>query len=268
MILSLALPLLLAQKSAKPVSDDSFIESTYFPAVTLLYAQDEGGAMKMRCTATAFEKVENGYLFSTAAHCAVVEDDDESSMPDKVENTAFFITPDEAAEVKTFIRTTVVACGYQAKGDDFCVFFAKTSQDFPVVPIGEDSIGVAGEEVVNVASPEGLGKQVFYGRITSPRVDRAIAVNKINWTHTVLLQLPGTNGGSSGSSVVCLKQHAVCAFLVGNIGGTTIVAIPVSRFKTFVNDVKTCKEKKYIVDTNADDSEFSYHCPAPKDSSE
>ena len=51
-------------------TDSAFITKTYFPAVTLLYAQADDGAMKMRCTATAFEKVDAGYLFASAAHCA------------------------------------------------------------------------------------------------------------------------------------------------------------------------------------------------------
>jgi hypothetical protein len=102
---------------------------------------------------------------------------------------------------------------------------------------------------------------VFFGRITLPKLDRSVVVDDINWTHSVLLQLPGTNGGSSGSAIVCLDQHAVCAFLVGTLGGTTIVAIPVSRFKDFLNNVKTCQVKKYVTVETTSAPDFSYNCP-------
>lgn len=244
--------------SAPPQTDRAFIEDTYFPAVTLLYAQDESGTMTMRCTATAFEKLAAGYLFASAAHCATSIDKQSREKLDKVE---FFITPDEKQGTKTFVRATIVACGYRDDGDDFCVFYVKTEQNFPLVPLGVDSSSLAGEEVVNVASPEGLGKQVFFGRITMPKLDRSIVIDDLNWSRTVLLQLPGTNGGSSGSAIVCLNQHAVCAFLVGTIGGTTIVGIPVSRFKVFLSDVKACRSKNYVEDRNTAGDDFSYHCP-------
>ena len=244
-------------RAAPTQSDSAFITDTYFPAVTLLYAQDDSGTMKMRCTATAFEKVDAGYLFVSAAHCATDKDDQKQEA---IEKAAFFVTPDENFGEKTFIRASVVACGNQNMGDDFCVFYVKTAQTFPIVSMGIDSASLAGEEVVNVASPEGLGKQVFYGRITMPKLDRSVIIDEINWSHTVLLQLPGTNGGSSGSAIVCLDQHAVCAFLVGTISGTTVVGLPVSRFKAFLNNVKTCKAKNYILDINAPEDSFSYHC--------
>ena len=240
-------------------SDSAFITDTYFPAVTLLYAQDDSGTMKMRCTATAFEKVDGGYLFVSAAHCAT---DKDGQKHEEIENAAFFVTPDENSGEKTFLRAATVACGHKDRSDDFCVFYVKTAQKFPVVSMGDDSTNMAGEEVVNVASPEGLGKQVFYGRITMAKLDRSVVIDDINWSHTVLLQLPGTNGGSSGSAIICLSQHAVCAFLVGIISDTTVVGIPVSRFKAFLHDVKTCEAKNYILDTNAAEDGFSYHCPS------
>jgi hypothetical protein len=239
-------------------ADSAFLKDTYFPAVTLLYAQAEDGTMKMRCTATAYEKTETGYLFVSAAHCATVDDE---LVREKVDKAEFFITPDEDAEAKTFIRAMVVACGYQDKGDDFCIFFVKTSQTFPTVAMGRDSSAIVGEEIVNVSSPLGLGKQVFFGRVTMPRLDRSVVVDNFDWSHTVLLQLPGTNGGSSGSAVICLDQRAVCAFVVGTIGGSTVVGLPVSRFTDFREQVRTCQSKNYVVSASSPKGAFSYQCP-------
>jgi hypothetical protein len=43
--------------------------------------------------------------------------------------------------------------------------------------------------------------------------------------------LPGTDGGSSGSAIVCMSQKKICAFLVGTIGGSEMIAVPVSRLE-------------------------------------
>jgi len=68
-------------------------------------------------------------------------------------------------------------------------------------------------------------------------------VSDINWQNAVLLQLPGTNGGSSGSAIVCVEQKAICSFLVGTISDTEIVAIPVSRLLKFRDNVRAGKYK-------------------------
>jgi hypothetical protein len=244
-------------------SDAPFIKNTLYPAVTLLYTQDDMGTMDMRCTATAFEAVSNGYLFSTAAHCAV-ENSAESDEFGKIKNASFFITLDEAASTKTFLKANVIACGKQIKGNDFCIIYVKTANLFPVVPIGKDAAKLVGESVVNVSSPLGLGKQTFYGRITLPILDRSVVVDQMNWTHTVLMQLPGTNSGSSGSAIVCLEQHAICGFLVGTIAGSTVVAVPVSRFSNFLTTVKACKKDEFLENTNAEDVAFSFKCKDDK----
>jgi S1-C subfamily serine protease len=222
------------------MSTESFVDNTVYPATALLYSQDEDGNMHMRCTTTSFEKTAKGYLFVSASHCAGEEDPvDKTVTP---ENTFFFITPDEG-HTKRFLRADVVVCGYRHRGDDFCIFEAITDMTFPIVAIGEDATSKAGEPIINVASPLGLGKQTFHGTISSPRVDRSIIQDDINWTNAMLLQLPGTNGGSSGSAIICEHQQAICGFLVGTIAQTEVVAIPVSRFKQFRQMVKDGKYK-------------------------
>jgi hypothetical protein len=107
------------------------------------------------------------------------------------------------------------------------LFTVSTDAKIPVVSLGKDPSML--DRVVNVASPVGLGKQVFWGTVSSPTLDRPVVQDDINWTDAVLLQMWGVNGGSSGSSVVCLDQKAICGFIVGVAAGTNIVAIPVSR---------------------------------------
>lgn len=242
-----SLALLSAQTTTPytPMTNANFVDKVLFPATVLLYAQDDSGDMNMLCTATAIEKTTTGYIFATAAHCA--SDDDTEEHKAVAQKKFFYISSDEI-HAKTFIRANIEACGYQSRGDDFCLFSVDTSQNFPIVPIGDDAISRGGEEVVNIAGPQGLGKEVFYGRVTMPKLDRPVVVSSINWIDAMLLEIPGTNGGSSGSAIVCMTQHAICGFLVGIIGGTTDVAVPVSKFKTFKTAVDAKTYKYYDAD--------------------
>jgi S1-C subfamily serine protease len=201
-------------------------------ATALLYSQDESGGLRMHCTATAFEKTEDVYQFVTAAHC-IGEDDPEKEKVAAFHNTSFYITFDESG-IKTFHRAKVHSVGYQHRGDDFAVFEVESDEKWPTTPIGDEQLEEEGNEVLNVASPLGLGLQVFHGSISKLKLDRPVVQGDINWKDSMLLQMPGTDGGSSGSSIISPKQEAIIAFLVGTIGNTTITAIPVSRFKTFL----------------------------------
>jgi len=218
--------LLIASLAAAQTSktDVEYINDVLYPATTLLYSQDSEGGMRMRCTATAIEKNKTGYVFVTAAHCACEDDTDRHTV--SPEKAFFFITPDEQ-DSKTFLKAQAVGCGYRHKGDDFALFQVDTKAVFPIVALGKDPSVI--ESVVNIASPLGLGKQVFLGSVSAPALDRPVVEGDINWTGVVLLQMFGVNGGSSGSAVVCLDQHAICGFVVGSIGQTTMTAMPVSR---------------------------------------
>ena len=230
---------------AQQPTDEQFIAQTLYPATALLYSQDESGSMKMTCTATAIEKTPKGYVFVTASHCACKDlEDKEYAKPEKA---FFYITPDEPGE-KQFLKASLVACGYQHKGDDFALFDVNTEKAFPVVAIGDDVTDHAGQPVVNIASPGGLGRQTFRGAVSAPKLDRSVESGDISWTGAMLLQLPGTNGGSSGSAIVCVNQRAICGFLVGVINETSIVAIPVSKYKAFRKAVDAKTYKNYHAD--------------------
>jgi len=238
--------------AVRTLSDGDFVDQILYPATVLLYSQDTQGNMNMVCTATAVKKISGGYIFATASHC--VADDDTDSHRAVVEKKFFYVSSDDVNQ-KTFLQAKVVSCGYQSRGDDFALLSVKTDEKFPIVPVGVDAVSRGGEEIVNIAGPQGLGKQVFYGRITSPKLDRPVVVSDINWTGAVLLSLPGTNGGSSGSSIICLSQHAICGFLVGTMDKTTMVAVPVSRFKKFWSEVDA-KTYKYF-DADPDDPDVT-----------
>jgi hypothetical protein len=221
---------------------NDLVKHTY-AATALLYRQTESGGMEMRCTSTAFEKTDKGYLFVTAAHCSA-EDDTQHERVEAVK-TRFYITFDEK-EDKKFYPAKFLMAGYQHKGDDFSVFSVETSDEFPTVPLGDEHLDEAGDTVVNVASPRGLGKQVFHGWISSPYVDRPVVEDEVNWQGVMLLQIQ-SGPGSSGSAIISTKQNAIIGFLVGTYGENVFV-MPVSRFKKFRQDVLDGKYKYFNKD--------------------
>ena len=222
------------------LTDDQYIEQVLYRATGLLYSQGDDGTMKMRCTATAIEKTTKGYVFVTAAHC--VSEDDVEKERVKPEKTFFFITADADGQTKDFMRAKLIGAGYRHESDDFALLEVETDQQFPLVAIGNDVTDHTGQPIVNVASPLGLGKQTFKGIVSSPKVSRPIVDGDINWTEAMAIQLFGSNGGSSGSAIICLAQRAICGFLVGTVGGTNTIAIQVSRFKVWR---KAIAEGKY-----------------------
>lgn len=215
-------------------------------ATAILSSQNESGGQDVRCTATAFKKDGSTYSFVSTAHC-VGSDDVTHEKVAAWENQSFWITFDEP-DVKRYFAAIPTMVGYQHRGDDFSVFIVDASRHkgdeevkWPVVGLGNEKDEVEGADVINVAAPQGLGIQVFKGAISSLYLDRPVVQGDINWKGVMMLQMPGTNGGSSGSAIVSVKQEKIVGFLVGTIGETTVTAVPVSRFKAFMDSVKDGK---------------------------
>lgn len=231
-------------------SDEKKLGQKVNEAVALLYSQGDDGTMQMRCTATAFEKIveksTTSYLFASAAHC-VGNDDTQHENSADAKNIPFYITFDEHG-VKRFFSATVHGVGYQHRGDDFLVVQVTTNESWTVIPLGDETKIDDGDDdetkIVNVASPLGLGKQIFYGNISKLVIDRPVIQGDINWRGAMFLQI-SAGPGSSGSAIVSVDQKAIVGFLVGTVGGNNIVAVPVSRFKKFWEGVQKGSYKWY-----------------------
>jgi hypothetical protein len=228
-------------------SNADYIKNTLYPAVGLLYSQDSEGSMKMRCTATAVDSKDGVTTFITAAHCGCT-DIEEKKQTSPQKGVVFYITGDDPDD-KDFEKAEVTGCGYRTKGDDFMFLSVKSKKPFPTVALGHDPELL--DEVVNVASPLGLGKQAFVGSVASPKLERPLVEGDINWTGIVTLQMFGVNGGSSGSAVICLNQQAVCATVVGSIAGTTMTAMPVSRLIAVRDGIADHTYKYWVSDPDA-----------------
>jgi len=232
-----------AARAGEPASGTDRLEKDFVSATALLYGQTEDGSLRMLCTATAFERDKNVFHFVTAAHCVGTDDTVHDRV--QVEPTSWFITFDEP-EKKNFFPAKLLGAGYQHRGDDFAVLEVKLENPVPVIGVADKDPSL-GEDVSNIASPLGLGKQLFRGHISMEKLDRPVVEGDINWKGATLLQM-SSGPGSSGSAIVSRSQKSIVAFLVGVIGGRgspNIVAIPVSKFKKFWGEAKDGKYKWY-----------------------
>lgn len=203
-----------------------------YSAVTLLYSQDEEGGMHMHCTATAYRKYTTGYRFVTAAHCIHGDTDDEQS------ETKYFITSDSDGE-KTYIPAQLVKASSKTSGEDFAIFSVSTEKKFSIVPLGDNSLISIGATVTDVASPLGLGKQLFQGYVSNVKLDRPkLDADVIKWSDVMLVMI-GSAPGSSGSAIVSDDQKAIIGLLVGGFNGENIgaIVVPVNKFKAFEQQV-------------------------------
>lgn len=237
-----------APTKPQPVITESFevFAKRYYDAVYTLYTQKDDGGYDMHCTMTAFKSKPEGKKFRvrfvTAGHCV-------QKLPQVVKilfdaediETSYFVSQDDSQDEKVYIRAKLIAKGNLSTGNDFAVFEALTSVNVPTVPVGVDPTSIFDEPVVNVADPMGIGLQVFDGKVTRLSLDRHTGPAGSDWYGDILVQMHGVNGGSSGSSMVCRKQRAICGFIIGSFDGTTMVAVPVSKFSKWYADVENPK---------------------------
>jgi S1-C subfamily serine protease len=222
------------------------LEKNDVSAVVILLGQTESGGLQALCTATAFEKDGKTYKFVTAAHC--VAEDDVTHERVAVAQTNWYVTFDERGS-KKFYPAKIVAVGYQHLGDDFTVLEVEMDREIPIIPLA-NADAVRGEEIVNVAAPLGLGKQLFRGHVSLDVLDRPIIEGAINWRGANLLQV-SVGPGSSGSAVVSKTRGVIIAILVGNISARSspnVVAIPVSKFQKFYKETAAKKYRYYTGD--------------------
>jgi hypothetical protein len=262
----LAVCLMLASLLPTTVTGkDSRLANHVKNAVAILYSQDVSGGMNMHCTVTAFQRIDSvdpttkksipaAYRFATAAHCIGPDDRTKERAAD-TKNAAFFITFDEGGtDPKRFWPARPIFVGYQSRGEDFAEFEVKSTEVWTIVPLGDERKAKDGDDFVNVSAPLGLGKQTFAGQISSLFLDRPLIQGDINWRGSIALQIVGINGGSSGSAIVHADQEAIIGFLVGMVGGSTTIAVPVSKFIAVRKAVFDGKYRYYqpIVNTNPD----------------
>jgi hypothetical protein len=233
-----------------PVSFDSFLRASYYPAVYALYTQNSDGGYRMVCSSTAFEskpsKKGHNVRWLSASHCIDSVPPIARLMGVTDIEDSYFVGIDDNQDEKTYIRVKLVGKGVLSAGEDFSVFEADTKIDVATVSLGVDPADAVDEPLVNIADPMGLGTQIFRGRVTRMHFDRHDGPSGTDWYDDVLVSIPGVNGGSSGSSVICEKQRAICGIVVGHFGSeqataTTQIMVPISRFKKWYDALNSPK---------------------------
>jgi hypothetical protein len=209
-----------------------YVNDVLVQATAELYVQSEIGLFKEICTTSAIASKENTYLFVSASHCV------SSQKGGEERNRAHFVyvrknLPDGSV---LMIPAQIAAVGCQICGDDFSLFVVETSVKFALLNLGDDP-SLYGEPVWNMAAPAGRGLKLFEGIVSNPILrDRPIMSSDIdlNWEGMFSIQLYGTQGGSSGSPVICKNQKAVCGILVGTMNEQYTAVVPVSRLRAFI----------------------------------
>jgi hypothetical protein len=212
--------------SAKTQKND-FIATQLNPAVTELYTQNSMGGFSPVCTATAFEQTDDIYAFVTAGHCVSIFSNHEQHKDD---SHTFYVRVETENGV-VMLEAPVLAIGCTYCGDDFAVLLVKTDIKLATVPLGKNPSEL-GEDVWNLAAPQGGGKNFFKGYVTNLNLNtRPMKKFPLNWEGYFQVDIPPTDGGSSGSAVVCANQKAICGILVGtNNYGKLTAAAPIERF--------------------------------------
>jgi hypothetical protein len=210
----------------QPQSKIEFINKVYAPATAVMYGKHgEKGKEFPLCTATAFKRTEDGFLFVSAAHCV-----------NDVPKDGIVLLGDDQPDGKRFVAE-VVAYGDERDRFDFSVLKITAPSDaFTVMPLGNNPSQI-GEPIFSISSPGGVGRSYIAGYIAMTDIPKPTPVGDgVDWQHNIL-NFQGNEGpGSSGGTIVCENQMKVCAIVIGHTTGGQI-AEPIERFVFWYNGV-------------------------------
>lgn len=241
------LPLLLAslflclpsQAQVQPAS--GFLADAY-KATFILYGSSVSTDVTDRaiCTLTAFEKVKGGYDLLSAGHCTSL-------------NTADGLPADLTYSVaedigKPLMPVTLVAARLQGSVD-YSIFYLPTSNDYPVIPLGDESTMKVGDETISVNFSRSIAKEYSPGIIVS------IGIIKIedepDWIPGLFEVQQFETNGASGSSVIDAKSHKIIGIVIGGEAGVSPAFVePISFIKNDLAASKHSAENAVAINPN------------------
>jgi hypothetical protein len=125
----LAVILLFAGSMFSQLIDrDKFVDEIVYPATVSLYQQHSDGDFIHLCSATAFSKTGDGYIFVTASHC----------VEDKYNYNFYFIGSDIPG-AQLLIPVINFEKGSEPDGYDVAFLRVITNKSFPLVKIGNSN---------------------------------------------------------------------------------------------------------------------------------
>lgn len=168
-----------------------------YDATFLLYGSSESDKVENHamCSATAFRKVQGGYLLLSAGHCTKEGTPDEFPTDLTYSVSSDIGTPIYPVKLVTFAFD-------DKKNLDFSVFFFKTTHKFPVIELGDERAEAIGNATYNFNFSKGVVKMLAKGVIVSSLVPEGEPKN-------LLLVDQFAAAGSSGSAIISEKTHKI-----------------------------------------------------------
>ena len=183
------------------------------------------------CTVTAFRKVKGGYELIGAGHCTA------EANPDDLPKGLVYSVSDNLGTTLHSVKLLKAEMKETETGDvDYAVYFLKSDENIPVIPLGNEGMVEVGSETVNVNFSLGdkMTKQLTKGIVAS---QTAKLPSKI--PGMILVQQFDSHG-ASGSSVVSEKTHQIIGLVIGGYDGTTTPSViePISKIRSLVGSVQ------------------------------
>lgn len=187
-------------------------------AAWAVYTRAPGG-LNAICSATAYRSDANKTYLVTAGHC----------FTGSARNTDFLVTQDHftfyAAHLDTWgLKRNIGASAVSDDlndytGQDYALISAQVGNK-PVLPIGDSSKLVLGEDLLMVGVPLGVDFLAVQGIVGSTN----ISLSTTEWDHYFGANIFSAPG-NSGSGVIDTKQQAIVGILVAGPGDQTSMAV-------------------------------------------
>jgi len=208
LIATLLVSVMLILAPSRPAPSPKPIAKTALQAAGLLYASKDTEKHYL-CSTFTFEHDGNKYEIGTASHCV--------SDPDLPEGLKFSVMFDEVSK-KEYPAKVIAVGGIDSDVGDVAVLEIETTDVLPVIPLSTETIDY-GDRVLYVGGAVALGKQLYFGNISEPKVD----IPKMEggqgapkgWNNTFLLSVAG-GPGASGSGIISAKTGKIVGILVGH----------------------------------------------------
>lgn len=207
-----------------PVKSATLQEKVANISGAMFVVNDTG--MSFECSGFLFEKVNKGYLFATAAHCAQTDAGTDFSIR-KVS-----LSEDEGAPFYDAYMVDV------SKTDDIAVYDIDIDKDIELLPLGDENNSKPGDSIINSSYILDSGKLTYYGRFVAPKFIHKSPLDDVpNWSHDMPIDIECAPG-SSGSVLVDANTGTIIGSVVGSLSAPNDptqmdIAMPVSRLKVF-----------------------------------
>ena len=232
-LMAVCFSLMAAGISADNVSDKQF-ESDLQKATVTLYTSTEEGDMIPICSAVAFKRDVNTYLFITSSDC-VADNIVLREFGDLIAEMDFYLAFNEAGQVEMFpAKLAAIFLSSQPYGGGFVFFQSVLYRNIPVIPLATGETYV-GEKLVNFSPVGNPGKPLFNGSVTEPKLEVPLFLNGMPNSNIAVLNFDLNNGAKLSVAdpvIVSRDRRAIVAIFMGTadyLGMEQPVAVPIRR---------------------------------------